>query len=99
MKRRTLLDTHPRTILFGLLSVSSLVATAWFAVEEALLVRDERPITFYARDTVNRHLKVAYTIGAAFAFVAGVALCHFIIDSDQEPVHGRAYQPSTLEVP
>ena len=96
---RRLLVRRPATTLFGLLTVSSAVLTIWFGFEEALLEDNQRPITWYARVAVNRHLKVAYTIGAALAFVAGVAVCHFIVDSDQEPVHGRTHQPSTLEVP
>ena len=83
------LDTHPRTTLFGLLTLTSALAAVWCGYEEHLLAENERPITWYARRNANRYPLVANTIGYVVAFVAGVALTHFIIDAADEPLSGR----------
>lgn len=80
---------HPRTALFGLLTISGAVLTAWFAVEEVLLTANRRPITWYTRRLVNKHWLIALVLSWVFAFVAGVAETHFVLDSDQQPKSGR----------
>lgn len=80
------LDTNQNgRILFGLLAVSSLAVAAWFGLEEIMLSRDEKPITWFARRALNKYWGIGRTIEAAAMFIVGVAFAHFIIDSDSQP--------------
>ena len=76
----------PIAVIWGLLAASFGVVSLWTWYEADLLETDRRPITWYARRSINRYSWLWTVILIIFSFLFGVAVCHFYLDSNQEPL-------------